>query len=148
MHAPLHTHCIYTCIYPVGFQLCARFSSGHKIQDISGQSHGSDLQSSIHFNQGCITSCSCTCKSNTPWCSHVVAACLAQVRYPNRTELRPLLSASLMQLDQVQLQKFSQYLIARAPSDVLFIAQELLDEFRSPTSDINIHPGAPGERIY
>ena len=119
-----------------GFQLCTRFSQK--------ENRRRKLQANITFDRCSITSCSCTCEARSPWCSHVVAACLARVRYPLRTEIRTSLSGSLFHLDRTQLQKFAQYLIARASGDLLFDAQELLDEFHIPESDVNIQSGAPG----
>src|SRR5215211_2084688 len=59
----------------------------------------------VAFNQGGITSATCTCPYDWGgWCKHIVAVLLAGLYQADRIETRPALEAQLAQLDRAQLQ--------------------------------------------
>lgn len=98
----------------------------------------------VTFDCSKITSCDCTCSSPSSWCSHVVAVCLFRINHPDSVTLRPPITESLSRLNEVQLQKFAQYLISELPRQILPVAQRLLDELlSSPNNPINKIKGAP-----
>lgn len=64
-----------------------------------------------------IVSCSCSC-SNSFWCQHVVAACLARIRCSDSVQYRPAIWDSITAMRDNDLKKLAQYLINELPREV------------------------------
>nr|XP_027202504.1 zinc finger SWIM domain-containing protein 8-like [Dermatophagoides pteronyssinus] len=121
------------CVLQIGFHLSATVLTSTKPCTVA-----------VTFDRCRITSCNCTCTSQSSWCSHVVAVCLYRIYQPNKVRLRAPVSESLTRLSRDQLQKFAQYLISKSPQSILPIAQSLLDDLLlNENSNINKVRGAP-----
>lgn len=72
----------------------------------------------VTFDRCQIISCSCSCRPNATWCSHITALCIYRIRHPNQVCFRAPVSESLSRLHRDQLQKFAQYLINELPPQV------------------------------
>ncbi|XP_039247425.2 zinc finger SWIM domain-containing protein 4-like [Styela clava] len=107
-------------------------------QDASGTFHVA-----ITFDRCKITSASCDCNSGEIFfCKHVVALAIFRIRKPHKVTIRSPISETLQQMDRDQLQKLTQYLLARH-NRVLPAAQKVADSLFDPMSELNVIRGAP-----
>lgn len=99
---------------------------------------------SMAFDRNCITSTQCTCSNkNLLWCSHIVAVAIYRIRNPEIIPIKPPISDSVLELNNQQLQKLILTLISEKQNDILPDVQKLLDQIRSPDSDISRLSGFP-----
>lgn len=74
----------------------------------------------VGFEQGGLTSATCSCPYDAQWCEHIVATLFVVMRQPETIQERPTLEELLDQLNWVQTKKLVQELVKQNP--------ELLDE--------------------
>ena len=107
------------------------------------------LYVNVKFDRGKITETNCPCESNSSWCFHVIAVCLARIFFHDKCTIKPPLSDTLNSLTTyAQLRTFTQYLIAEfSDRRIVESAQNVLDRMIKPKKSdddaINETWGAP-----
>jgi uncharacterized Zn finger protein len=109
---------------------------------LHGQVEGSEYtpyRISITFDQGGVTSASCTCPYNwSGWCKHIVAVLLTCLHEGEEIETRPALNELLAELDRAQLQALLVSLAERDP--------ELADAIERQAALVRLANAAPQAR--
>ena len=116
------------------------YSSGH-------HSTSNPVSMCVQFDRGCITSTTCSCRSSSKWCEHVIVLCIARIRGIVPCEIHPPMSEILSYFNRDQLQKLIQHFLEKVPlvgiTPMLEIAYQLKDE----KSEVNKQCGAPGKLL-
>ncbi|XP_066920713.1 zinc finger SWIM domain-containing protein 4-like isoform X2 [Clytia hemisphaerica] len=101
-------------------------------------------KASMTFDRNCITSTQCSCSNkNLLWCSHIVAVAIYRIRNPTKIPIKPPISDSVLELSNQQIQKLLLTLISEKQNEILPDVQRLLDQIRSPESEISRLAGFP-----
>ena len=96
------------------------------------------------FDRNCITSTQCSCSNkNLLWCSHIVAVSSYRIRNPTKIPIKPPISDSVLELNNQQIQKLLLTLVSEKQNEILPDVQRLLDQIRSPESEISRLAGFP-----
>ena len=98
----------------------------------------------IQFDRGCITSTMCSCMSDSNWCVHVIALCIARIRGAVHCDVHPPLGEMLNQFNRDQLQKMIQHFVDKLPLVGIPPMVAMVTKLRDKGSSMNQQNGAPG----
>ena len=98
----------------------------------------------VQFDRGCITSTTCSCRSSSKWCEHVIFLCIARIREIFPCEIYPPVSEILSYFNRDQLQKLIQHFLEKLPQVGILPMVALASQLRDKEFEINKQCGAPG----
>ncbi|MCT7976301.1 SWIM zinc finger family protein [Laspinema olomoucense] len=95
----------------------------------------------VGFEQGCLTSVTCSCADDkSEWCEHIVATLLVVMRQPETIQERPTLEQLLAQLNRAQIQGLVQELVKQRPEIIdeidyyITLNNEIISPIQSPNN--------------
>ena len=99
----------------------------------------------VQFDRGCITSTTCSCRSSSKWCVHVIVLCIARIRGIVPCEIYPPVSEILSHFNRDQLQNLIQHFLEEVPLVGIPPMVALACQFKDKEPKISKQRGASGK---
>ena len=112
------------------------------------QDTNSPISLCVQFDRGRITSTTCSCRSSSKWCEHVIVLCIARIRGIVPCEIYPPVSEILSHFNRDQLQKLIQHFLEKVPLVGIPPVLEIACQLKDKESEVNQQCGAPGKLEY